>query len=256
MRIERVLCAVALLALGCGGRAPREGQQAILEVTRTPEGADVAERLRSHQEYALKAGDRVAVQVLTDPTLNSITEIQPDGWASIPWAGMIQAQGRPLLGLRQEIEDSLGKYLRHPIVTMSIEAFGPSRVYVTGEVRVPGAYRIEAGQTVVGAIAAAGGLLTTANTQDVLLMRRVSETEASVFRINIQRVLKGAKEFGDPLVQHQDIVHVPRTLIADINLFVQQFFEGIRPLFAFYLDGWEAFNIDQVRIVRAEQIVR
>ncbi len=247
-RYRRGLCVVLLILAGCGGRVPARTDEgsSLLEVAPSDRPAPPAQSRR----YQLKAGDRLAIQVLTDPDLSSAAEIQMDGRVTVPWAGTIQASGRTLPEVKAEIEDSLSVLLRYPMIALSIQAFGPSRVYVTGEVSVAGAYVIEAGQTVLGAIAAAGGLLPTANTQEVLLLRRTGETEAAVHRVNIQRVLKGADKFADPLVQHQDIIHVPRTLIADINLFVSQFFTQMRPTLDFYLEGWEAFNVSEVSVTR------
>jgi len=185
-----------------------------------------------------------------------VVEIQMDGQVSVPWVGTIKGSGRTLDNLKAEIADSLGILLRHPMVAVSIRAFGPSRVYVTGEVNVPGAYPIEAGQTVLGAIAAAGGLLVTANTQEVLLLRRTGEAQASVYSVNVQRVLKGSEKFADPVIQHQDIVHVPRTLIADVNIFISQFFNKTRPVLDFYLEGWEAFHVEELRIAGSSRFIR
>jgi protein involved in polysaccharide export with SLBB domain len=187
--------------------------------------------------------------------MNSTAEVQLDGRVTIPWVGTLRASGSTIESLRAAVEDSLGGLLRRPTVAIGIESFGPSRVYVTGEVRAPGAYTIQAGQTVLGAIIAAGGLLPTANTDDILLLRRLTETEASVNAVDIEKILQGKKGFGDPIVQDLDIIHVPRTFIADVGIFVEQFFNRIRPVPNLYLDGWEAFHIDQVRTIRETRFV-
>lgn len=249
------LTALVLTLTGCGGSGPPvDTLAALLKVTATTETPppDPGDEV---PPYVLKPGDQIGVRVLTDPTLNSTVEIQMDGRVAIPWVGTVPAAGRTVAQLEKDVEAGLSVYLRHPDVSMTIDGFGPSRVYVTGEVGVPGSYRIDAGQTVLGAIAAAGGFRTTANTQEVLLLRRESATEASVHTINIQRVLKGSDQFSDPIVQHLDIIHVPRTLIADIGVFVDQFFSRLRPAFSFYLEGWEAFNVEQIRVVRVTRTV-
>lgn len=241
--------------MGCAGsRQPPDTLAALLQVNPTLE---VPERDPAGEldPYELKTGDQIAIRVLTDPTLDSTAEIQMDGRIAFPWVGTIQAAGRSLTELEQDVEAALSVYLRHPDVTLSMAGFGPSRVYVTGEVGVPGAYSIDGGQTVLGAIAAAGGFRVTANTQEVLLLRRQSATEASVHTVDVRQVLKGSDQFSDPVVQHLDIIHVPRTLIADIGLFVSQFFTNLRPAFSFYLEGWEAFNVEQIRVVRVSRTV-
>jgi len=174
---------------------------------------------------------------------------------AVPWAGTIFAAGRQLSEVEAEIEDSLRNYLRFPDCSLNIDEFGPNLVYIAGEVGLPGSYEINGGQTVLGSIAQAGGFLTTASWQEVVLLRRVSETKATVHRINVERALRGADNFMDPVVQHMDILFVPRTLIADINIFVDQFFRQITPIFTFYLAGWEAFNRQNVETIRVSRFV-
>jgi protein involved in polysaccharide export with SLBB domain len=246
--------ALALLTVGCAGRVVHDPltDGVLLEVTATE---PVPLELRAEQAYRLKSGDELSVRVLGNDDLNAVAEIQLDGQLAVPWAGSLSAAGRTLAEVEQEIETALAGYLRYPDVSLTIAAFGPTRVFVTGEVRVPGSYEIVAGQTVLGAIVSAGGLLTTASTDEVLLFRRVSATQASVHVVDVNRVLKGDQDFGDPLVQHHDIVYVPRTLIADIGIFVDQFFNKLRPAFAFYLDGWEAFNVDKIRVIRDSRFI-
>jgi protein involved in polysaccharide export with SLBB domain len=239
---------------GCAGGPEKSAltPTALVQVSPASEEAALPE---NGKKYHLRSGDRLAVRVLTDNVFNSTAEIQVDGRVSIPWVGTVRASGRTLDALEKVVQDSLAYLLRRPVVTLGIDAFGPQRVYVTGEVRAPGAYPIEAGQTVLGAIIAAGGLLPTANTDDVLLLRRLTETEASVNTVDLEKILQGSRDFGDPVVQDLDIIHVPRTFIADVGIFVEQFFNRLRPIPNLYLDGWEAFHIDQVRTIRETRFV-
>jgi polysaccharide export outer membrane protein len=256
------LLALLVGAMGCAGRSSSSDDlttAAVLSVTPAAEAAGgelepaVAEGGRLL--YRLKSGDRVGITVLTDSDLNSSVEVQPDGRISVPFVGTIAASGRLLGELESEIEDSLGVYLKYPDVALRMDEFGDTRVYVAGEVAIPGAYSVVVGQTDFGSIANAGGLLNTADSREVLLLRRVGDREATVHRVDLQRVLKGADDFSDPIVQNLDIVYVPRTLIGDIGVFVEQFFTRLRPLFTFYLEGWEAFNIDDVRTINVNRFV-
>ena len=253
------LLALLAGAMGCAGRNSGSDDllpAAVLSVTSAPVAEGGGDQPRTGKlHYRLKSGDRVGISVLTDPGLDTSVEVQPDGRVAIPFVGTIAASGRELAELEHEIEDSLGVYLNYPDVALRMDDFGDTRIYVAGEVAVPGAYSLVVGQTVFGAIANAGGLLNTADAREVLLLRRVGDQEATVHRVDLQRVLKGADDFSDPIVQNLDIVYVPRTLIGDIGVFVEQFFTRVRPLFTFYLEGWEAFNIDDVRTINVSRFV-
>jgi protein involved in polysaccharide export with SLBB domain len=128
--------------------------------------------------------------------------------------------------------------LRNPEVVVSIARFAERFVYVGGEVRKSGQIPYRKGLTPVQAIIAAGGLLDSARSDSVVLMRPGDSGIDFVSRkFNIDdTVLQGEKE---PLfLAPYDVVYVPRSSIAEANLWVKQYITDLFP----FLKGSAGIN--------------
>jgi protein-tyrosine phosphatase len=95
-----------------------------------------------------------------------------------------------------------------------------NKVFIFGEVRRPGVVRFVEPMDVVEAISEAGDFQITANRGQVVVVRGVPH-QPKVYAINTLKMIKGytAERF---LLDRRDIVYVPRTAIADWNVFISQ----------------------------------
>jgi protein involved in polysaccharide export with SLBB domain len=125
---------------------------------------------------------------------------------------------------------------------VNVIEFAPETIYVLGEVRNPKSVALTPGMSILQALAEAGGPLQTGNLGSVVLMRRVDDERAYAQRIDLQEMLSGNLSAFDMYLQPYDIVYVPKTFIARINQFVEQFFENMIWAPVFYLRTWEAFH--------------
>ncbi len=95
-----------------------------------------------------------------------------------------------------------------------------NKVFILGEVRRPGVIRFVEPMDVVEAISEAGDFETTANRGQVVVVRGAPH-QPKVYAINTLKMIKGdtAERF---LLDRRDIVYVPRTAIANWNVFISQ----------------------------------
>jgi polysaccharide export outer membrane protein len=123
-----------------------------------------------------------------------------------------------------------------PELTVTARSYASRQVFVGGEVARPGIYEMPANIDAFQAIALAGGFLPTAHRRDVLVLSRASG-ETSVTSIDLSmRALRNGLPNAAPL-QRYDVVYVPRSRIAQINLFMQQYVRDALPVqFSFYYD--------------------
>jgi polysaccharide export outer membrane protein len=132
------------------------------------------------QFKTLQPGDSLSVTVLQDPKLDRQMLVGPDGMISFPLVGQIRAQGMTPAGLERLLSQRLkDKYTEGVDVNVSLLGLGRDtddtkpRIYVTGEVKAPGAYPIPVRTDIVQAIALAGGLSPFAAKHRIQVRRKV-----------------------------------------------------------------------------------
>jgi polysaccharide biosynthesis/export protein PslD len=86
------------------------------------------------------------------------------------------------------------------------------------------------------AIARAGGTLASANTSNVLLIRHREDGKLLVSKVDIEKILHN--QASDVFLQRRDVIHVPKSQIAQAGQFVDQYINAIVPRFVQLQLGW------------------
>lgn len=122
------------------------------------------------RDYRLGSADKVRITVYGEETLTGEYSVTGSGSISFPLIGEVQATGRTLTQVREEIRQKLAEgYLREPRVSAEVLTFRP--FYILGEVNRPGQYPYTDGLTVPKAVATAGGFTYRANQKKVFIKR-------------------------------------------------------------------------------------
>jgi len=83
-------------------------------------------------DYTIGEGDGLSISVWGVPELSVKVVVRPDGKITLPAAGDLQAAGHTPAALGQHLEKVLSKYIKTPIVTVSVADITNNRVYVSG----------------------------------------------------------------------------------------------------------------------------
>jgi len=102
-------------------------------------------------------------------------------------------------------------------------------VYVGGEVAKPGSVRITSALNPVQAITEAGGLLNTARAKKIAIIRPNGSEPAVVQTINMRKFVKSGLGEGALRLRPGDIVFVPKSGIAEVNVWLDQHINKIIP---------------------------
>ena len=94
------------------------------------------------------------------------------------------------------------------------------KYYVLGEVVKPGVLYFKDPVDVIEAVAQGGGFLTTAQRKQVVVVRGDLRSP-QIFEVDMLAMMEG-KSFDRFALQRGDIVYIPRTPIADWNVFISQ----------------------------------
>lgn len=153
-----MIIAFALMGAGCSGPAAPPLPMSIAQQT----------------DYRLGPGDKIHVLVNGLDPMNNDYVVGDSGVISLPYVQSIQASGRTLAEVQQDIQSRLEtqQILKNPIVNVEHVALRP--FYVLGEVRNPGEYTFRPGTTVISAVAMAGGFTYRAYESRVTITRIVN----------------------------------------------------------------------------------
>lgn len=178
--------------------------------------------------YQLQVGDELHVRFLYQPDMNEEIPIRPDGRISLATTGEMEVVGLTPLELEKIIVERSSSRLRDPEVTVIVTKVGEQRVYVGGEVPRPGYVALRPDMTLLQAVLQSGGFKKTAKTDSVLLMTPAADGGFAAARVDMQQVV----DSGVPervRLHANDVVYVPATWIADMNVVVDQWVRGLIP---------------------------
>lgn len=180
--------------------------------------------------YQLQVGDVLAIKFLLNPELNEQVMVTPDGMISTTIVQNVRAAGRDVVELRKELEEYYAEYLIEPKISVIVQSFAPTRVYVMGEVEEPGEYvAVGTNMTLLQAIAQAGDVLPSARTDEIILLRREGNGKPKAYVANYQAAASGADPYSDIILSSSDVIYVPRTDVANLYQTYDQYIRQFLP---------------------------
>ena len=201
-----------------------------------------------NREYTIDVGDTLDISVWKVPDLSSSEVIvRPDEKISLPLIGDIQAVGRTLTELDAEVTEKYALYVREPQVSVMIKKFGGSKVVVLGDVKTPGVYSFSGAIRLAEAIALAGDCTKYAVRNNILVIRGDIHNNPEIISANMISFVKNAKLGENILIQPQDVVFVPRSVIGNVS----SFFETIAPI----IDGVYKTSTTDIYIKNARRVM-
>lgn len=182
------------------------------------------------EQYLIQTGDQLDIKFFYNPELNEQVVVRPDGRISLQLAPEIMASGLTPAQLTDTLEKTYAKELTNPGITVIVRSFSSQRVYVDGEVNKPGMINLAGPLTVLQSISEAGGLKETATTSQVLIIRKAKDDKPIAIAVNLGDIRSAADGSRDILLAPYDIVYVPKSTIANINQFVDQYIRRNIPI--------------------------
>ena len=161
------------------------------------------------RRYAVQPGDLLEVSVWKEPDLQREVLVRPDGRFSFPLVGDIDATGKSVGDLREEISASLQKYIPDLIVTVTVKSILGNKVYVLGQVNTPGEFVVNPRVDVMQALSMAGGTTPFAALNDIVVLRRDANGSQTAIPFAYKDVEKGRSLEQNILLNSGDVVVVP-----------------------------------------------
>jgi len=157
-------------------------------------------------------------------------KVSSEGTFIYPYAGVITAAGKSLEAIASEITEKLSKTYKQPQVTVNFLDTPGNQFYVGGDVKKPSAFKLSARTTVEQAIILAGGVLSTANSEKVALLRLGENDQYNVYYINYSDMLMASSGSKKPVfIQRGDMIYVPKSDVGNIIETVDLYFSKLIP---------------------------
>lgn len=159
--------------------------------------------------YTVKPGDVLQVSVWKEPELQGPVLVQPDGRFSFPLAGQIDARGKTVEQLQEEITKRLAHFITDPVVTVSLTQINGDKVYVIGQVNKPGFFVVNPQVDVMQALSMAGGTTPFAALGSIKILRRTADGTQTALPFDYNSVVHGHDLAQNIILQAGDVVVVP-----------------------------------------------
>jgi len=175
--------------------------------------------------YVISDNDDITVRFYFDPQLDEDLRVRPDGRISLSLIGEVDAAGKTPAALSGEITQAYAKYLAKPTAVVLMRRFAGERVFVAGEVKAPGVVDMNPGrENVLQSIATVGGVTDNATLKRVIVIRRLPDNQPPlVMQLNLIDALEGKDSAQDVALMPNDLVYVPRSDEASVNLAMRLF---------------------------------
>jgi len=96
------------------------------------------------ESYIIGKEDVLEVNVWQSEHLTKTVTVEQDGMIDYPFLGKIDASGRSVDELRQELIEKLAQgYVKEPQVSITVKEYNSKKILVFGEVGKPGLYKIK-----------------------------------------------------------------------------------------------------------------
>ncbi|WP_017931774.1 polysaccharide biosynthesis/export family protein [Robiginitomaculum antarcticum] len=182
-------------------------------------------------QYVLYPGDQVDIVVPSAPELSRTLTVGPDGRVVMPMTKPVMAAGRTMMQLSQSLQAQLATQLRDPRVDVTPRAYSPQQVFVGGEVGQQGTYTLPGPIGALEAVFMAGGFSTSAQSTHVVVLRRHPNGRMMARLIDFRDGLNNPRTMADTVqLRRGDIIFVPRSNVAEVGLFMQQYVREALPI--------------------------
>jgi polysaccharide export outer membrane protein len=191
-------------------------------------GAEVTVMLRSGNSLSKEFLNTLRSN--TDLGSTRIMQVRHDGRVTFPLVGEVLAMGKTLAELSMEVEAKYDRVFSKGIsLALNLNSSSEGKIAVLGEVRNPGRYTIVTPVSPFFALAMAGGALYSGAKSQVVVVKRRPDGRVDWHVVNLD--IDSGRPLGPEIaLAPQDMLLVPRSGVANLNLFVEQYLRRMTPV--------------------------
>lgn len=180
--------------------------QADKEIPSRKEGQ--AEVAVDSDQYVIGPEDVLYIHVWKEEALTRTIPVRMDGKISLPLIQEIKAAGITPVQLKEVLTRKLKEFIENPIVSVTVIEANSCKVYIMGQVKNPGVFRLRSETTVLQIIPMAGGFTEWANQRKILIVRKEDGREKRI-TVNYKKITGGGNPGSNVTLKAGDTIVVP-----------------------------------------------
>jgi len=184
-------------------------------------------------DYVIGDGDVLQLSVWGVPDLSVKVKVRPDGKITLPAAGDVIASGMTPSQLSQELATVLGKFVKEPIVTLTVDEITNNKVYVFGG-GVPSTVLNLSGRTTLFKMLCQLENVDNTDLKNAYLLRDGKRFFSDFYSLFVEGDLS-----RDFILHAEDIIYLPTNELNKIYVVgaVQE------PKYVFYREGIKVLDV-------------
>jgi polysaccharide export outer membrane protein len=159
-------------------------------------------------QYVIGAEDVISIHVWKEDAFTRTIPVRMDGKISLPLVQEIKAAGLTPLQLKEVLTRRLKEFIENPVVSVTVAEANSCKVYVSGQVKTPGVYRLRSETSMAQIIPMAGGFTDWANTKKILIIRNENGREKRM-TVNYRKIMSGSDPDSNVILKAGDTIIVP-----------------------------------------------
>lgn len=178
-------------------------------------------------DYVLGGGDRIRITVFEVPEYTGDYQVPPGGDLYLPLIGAVSIEGLTQEQAAETVTAKYSRFLKRPLITVSLISPRPINVVVAGEVNRPGSYTVGlqggAGDnpgvqypTILGAITLAEGVTLAADIREVQVRRKEARGPDRIINLDLTELVRTGNLPRDITLRDEDEILVPTA--ATVNM--------------------------------------
>jgi len=190
-------------------------------------------------DYVVGPQDVLTITSYDQNDLSGRFSVEADGTFTYPLIGRVKAGGLTLRQVEAQVKKQLkdGGFFNNPQITVAVDQYKSQKIFINGEVRVPGTYLLSGNMNLVEALARAGSTLPSASGEAVIVhpsnqnvtgsVLPNQENAESIVRVNLRDLENGVFS-QNAVLRDGDTIFVPRA--ESVYVFGQVKNPGAYPL--------------------------
>ena len=177
---------------------------------------------RADRPYLVGPPDDLLITIRPEPAIVRQVVVQPDGKISVDMVGEVQAGGRSMTEISNEIARRISPYIRTPQVTVSLVESKSIAITILGQVQRPATFPLQREMRVSEALGLVAGPTELGAASRIRLVRQTAG-KPQVLKVDLDAI-RGGDLRTNHVLEAGDIIHVPPTVSASIGLAFRQAF--------------------------------